>query len=148
MKKAGYLLCISLFFACASTKDLNQFDWLIGSWERTNNTEGTKTYEYWHKNSDTEYIGLGCTLKRLDTVFKEDIRLYKQDNSWNFEVVGANETPTTFKIISKKEGGFTCENKANDFPKTIHYSIQDNTLVAIISDESNEVSFVFKEQQP
>ncbi len=59
-----------------------------------------------------------------------------------------NKTPTTFKIISKKEGGFTCENKANDFPKIIQYSIENDNLIALISDESNEISFVFKEQQP
>jgi hypothetical protein len=148
MKKAFYLLLIPLIFSCASTKDLPEFDWLIGSWERTNNTEGTKTYEYWYKNSNTEYIGLGCTLKRSDTVFKEDIRLYKQDESWNFEVVGVNETPTIFKIISKKEGGFTCENKVNDFPKIIRYALENDQLIAVISDDSNEIPFIFKAQQP
>lgn len=146
MKPTIYLLCLVIICACAGTKELPEFDWLIGSWQRTNNTEGTKTYEYWYKNSNTEYIGLGCTLKRTDTVFKEDIRLYKQDNSWHFEVVGVNDTPTTFKITSKTKGSFTCENKANDFPKIISYKLNNNTLVAEISDDSNKIPFIFEMQ--
>jgi hypothetical protein len=145
MKKTIYLLILPLIFACANTKELPEFDWLIGSWERTNNTEGTETYEYWYKTSNTEYIGLGCTLKRLDTIFKEDIRLYKQDDTWNFEVVGVNDTPTTFKIITKDEGSFTCENKVNEFPKKIRYTLENDMLTALISDDSNVISFIFKE---
>lgn len=144
MKKVVGFIIILLIGSCASTKELAEFDWLIGSWERTNNTEGTKTYEYWQKKSDTEYTGLGCTLKRTDTIFKETMRLYKQDTTWNFEVVGVNESPTTFKIISKDSIRFTCENKANDFPKTISYTIKDNELMAVISDGSHEIPFNFK----
>lgn len=146
MKQTIYLFILIIICACAGTKDLPEFDWLIGSWQRTNNTEGTKTYEYWYKNSNTEYIGLGCTLKRSDTVFKEDIRLYKHDEIWNFEVVGVNKTSTTFKLISKNDGSFICENKTNDFPKTIHYALENKTLIAVISDGSNKIPFIFKEQ--
>ncbi|MGB0896451.1 MAG: DUF6265 family protein [Flavobacteriaceae bacterium] len=146
MKSTIYLFLTVIIFACAGTKELPEFDWLIGSWQRTNNTEGTKTYEYWYKKSNTEYIGLGCTLKRTDTVFKEDIRLYKQDALWHYEVVGVNATPTTFKMTSKSKNSFTCENKANDFPKTIRYSLNENALVAVISDDDNEIPFVFEAQ--
>lgn len=133
------LLCV----ACASTKEPLKFDWLLGSWERTNNTEGTKTYEYWTKNSDTEYVGLGCTLKKRDTVFKEKMRLYKQDELWNFEVTGVNEGATIFKCTTLTELSFSSENKANDFPKTIQYLLEGDTLKAIISDDTNEIPFVF-----
>lgn len=146
MKKVVLLLLVFQFFSCANTKELPEFDWLIGAWDRTNNTEGTKTYEYWYKKSDTEYIGLGCTLKRSDTIFKEDIRLYKTNNNWKFEVVGVNDTPTTFKVVSKNDGHFTCENSANDFPKKISYTLENTNLVAVISDDSNEISFIFKPQ--
>lgn len=146
MKQLIYLSSILFFVACAITKEPIKFDWLLGSWERTNNSEGTKTYEYWSKKSDTEYIGLGCTLKNSDTIFKETIRLNKHDGLWSFDVVGVNEGTTIFKCTAITELSFSCENKVNDFPKTIQYSFEGDALKAVISDGTNEIPFLFKKQ--
>ena len=144
MKYLVYFSILIIFSSC-SEKETN-FDWLLGSWERTNAKEGTKTFEYWSKKSNTEYIGLGCTLKATDTVFKENLRLLKINSIWNIEVTGVNESPTFFKFTKQTTTSFSCENKQNEFPKRIDYSFDRNNLNAVIADDSTEISFVFKQK--
>jgi len=141
-----FALTILLVYSCGKSKEEAQFDWMLGNWERTNNSKGTKTYEYWTKKSKDEYIGYGCTLKNKDTVFKENIRLIKLNNLWSFEVVGVNEAPTLFKLISNKTNSFTCENQQNEFPKKISYFLDGEQLKAIISDDTTEIPFLFKKK--
>ena len=119
------------------------FDWLIGSWIRSNDTEGNITYEHWSKNSSTEYTGSGCTLINNDTIFKENLRLVKTGKKWYLEVTGVNENPTLFHIINHSKTSFECENKNNEFPKNIEYALRDNMLLAKISDGETEISFSF-----
>lgn len=143
MNKFVYILTIILVSSCVKTKEQIQFDWLLGAWERTNNSKGTKTYEYWTKHSGIEYVGFGCTLKDNDTLFKENIRLIKLKDTWNFEVIGVNEMPTLFQLTTKTATSFSCENKQNEFPKKISYAIDGKHLKAIISDDNTEIPFVF-----
>jgi len=124
--------------------NVGNFDWLLGSWVRTNDQEGNLTYEHWTRNSGTEYIGLGCTLQDGDTIFKEHLRLVKSDDIWNFEVTGINESPTSFLVIRQAEYRFACENMNNEFPTNIEYSFQDSVLYARISGGENEISFLFE----
>jgi alpha-L-fucosidase len=123
------------------------FDWLVGSWKRTNDQEGSSTYEHWVKNSNTEYAGLGCTLQEGDTVFKEQLKLYETGGSWNLEVRGVNESPTVFLLINQAKGSFRAENKENDFPKQIEYSMADRLLSARISGGDSEITFLFERMQ-
>jgi len=137
------LVVIGLLSSCNKTQD-PQFDWLLGSWERTNDSNGNKTYECWSKKSDTEYIGLGCTLKDKDTLFKENIQLIKEKEQWIFKVIGVNETPTLFPISLLTKTSFTCKNQKNEFPKQIVYSFESGDLKAIISANGTQIPFLFK----
>lgn len=120
------------------------FDWLIGSWIRSNDEEGIITHEHWLKNSDTEYTGLGCSLQDSDTIFKENLRLILTEGDWNLEVTGVNENPTLFLLINRTVNSFVCENEYNEFPKNIEYSLDDSILLAKISDGDTEILFSFE----
>lgn len=144
MKKLYFLILI-LLTSCNSSQE-TEFDWLLGNWERTNDAKGNTTYEYWTKKSDTEYIGLGCTLKEKDTVFKENIHLIKNKEQWVFKVIGVNEAPTLFPITSLTKTSFTCENPENEFPKKIIYTSKNGNLNAVISAGENKISFLFKKK--
>lgn len=144
MKYVSYICAFMLFFSC--TKEEESLDWILGNWKRTNDSEGTQTYESWTKKSNTKYIGLGYTLKNKDTVFKENIHLVKLKEQWVFKVIGVNETPTLFKFISNTTNSFTCQNLQNEFPKRIKYSFDGESLKAIISDDNNEIPFLFKQE--
>jgi len=87
---------------------------------------------------------LGCTLHKSDTIFKEQLKLYKAGDNWNLEVSGVNENPTPFLMISHTEKSFECENKHNEFPKNIAYSMQDDLLYARIFDGDTEITFLFE----
>ena len=69
------LILVSLSIAsCETSKgEPENFDWLLGEWERVNDSKGQHTFESWRKIDEGEYVGLGFTLQGRDTVFKEEI---------------------------------------------------------------------------
>lgn len=142
MKTFVYILMFIPLFSCE--KKEHKLDWLVGNWERTNNSKGTKTFENWSKKSDSEYVGFGFTLKKKDTIFKEKITILKINNVWNYKVIGVNKTPTLFRFTNESATSFSCENKENEFPKKITYTLNDSILEATISDENKQVKFLFK----
>lgn len=133
-----------------SKKDVSElsianFDWLIGRWQRTNEGAGKETFEQWNKNSESEYVGMGCTLQGVDTIFKEDIQLIKSKNEWQFVVLQKNaSSPTIFSLSKMDANSFICENAENDFPKKIQYTSSGDKMIAIISGGGKEIPFEFE----
>jgi hypothetical protein len=144
------LIIVLMQLACTETKkkadeiNYNSLDWIIGNWVRTNDEPCKTTFENWLKITDFEYVGEGFTIAENDTIFKENLKLILIDDIWNLEVTGVNESPTYFQFINHTENSFTCENKLNEFPKIIDYSFSDNILKAKISDDTNEIVFLFE----
>ena len=155
MKKTIFLLgvfCIVSFAqptvlpysAIQNSAQQSNFDWLLGSWKRTNDQAGLQTFEHWKKIGEEELLGSGYTLKESDTVWQESIRLRKIEDVWNFEVTGQNEEkPTVFKLSKIELESFTCENKANEFPKKIRYAKVEKGLNAVISGDGKVILFQF-----
>ena len=128
-----------------STTVTENFDWLLGNWHRINEKDGKETYEIWNKKTNTEYIGVGFTLQNNDTIWKEDIKLIKSDDDWNFVVAGKGKTnPTIFKLTMIENESFTCNNELNEFPKKIKYSKNENKIIAVISGGEAKVLFEFE----
>ena len=119
------------------------FDWLLGDWLRSNDTAGKTTFEKWYKKSDQEYQGIGYTLEKQDTVFKENLRLVPLNNQWHLEVTGVNESPTYFVVTNRTATSFISENPDNEFPKIIKYDLVGDSLKAEVSAGEMMVSFVF-----
>lgn len=136
------ILVLSCDKTAQDTKAENTHDYLLGSWERTNDQEGRNTFEIWTKDVK-EYKGLGYTMSAGDTIFKEQLRLFKQDTTWILEVSGVNESPTPFVITSFTTHSFIAQNPENEFPKNIHYNYFDDTITATISDEETEILFIY-----
>ena len=156
MKYLTYIFIGLLFFSCKEqTKPQNptaveasieveNFEWMLGNWERVGEKEGQKTYEFWTKNNDKEYIGMGCTLKGLDTIWREDVLLADNGNGWNFEVVGLGDSiATVFKLTKINKAGFICENAQNEFPKKIEYAFDGKNINAVISGGGPTIPFNF-----
>ena len=122
----------------------SNFDWLLGTWKRTNEAEGSETYEYWKKINENELSGWGLTLKASDTIWQESIKLIKSEDTWNFEVLQQDAIkPTIFKVTKIEMESFTCENKANEFPKKIRYAKVEKGLNAVISGDGKVILFQF-----
>ena len=155
MKKIIYFLGVFCIFSFTqpdklansiyvTSDQVNTFDWLLGSWKRSNDQPGLQTFEHWEKISEEELLGSGFTLKESDTVWRESIRLRKTEDSWNFEVTGQGEEQATiFKLTKIEMESFTCENKANEFPKKIRYAKVEKGLNAVISGDGKVILFQF-----
>lgn len=124
------------------------YDWLLGNWQRTNDTEGRLTFENWTKLNDSTYLSHGFTLKGADTVWQEYVRLSPQNNTWLFSVKmnPADSTTTDFTVTEQGETFFNCENPQNDFPKLIKYKKSDDKLLAEISADTMKVNYVFEKR--
>lgn len=143
--KILYLLFLPLILSCNDPRE--NFDWLIGSWTRINTDKANTTKEIWEKIDKKEYHGLGFTLQNQDTVFKENIRLFKRDSTWIYEVTGVHEAPVEFAFSSYKEHQFVAENTQNEFPKKIVYYTENGQLIAIISADEDRIKFVFEKEK-
>ena len=120
------------------------FSYLLGDWKRTNEAQGKETFEHWKKVSDAEYSGLGYTLLAGDTVWLETIKLVREGDHWHFEVMGKGDSIVTpFKVTKAGKNNFACYNPMNDFPKTIRYTKERDTLFAWISDGVTQIDFTF-----
>ena len=129
----------------SNTGTVKQFDWLIGSWERTNEEKGKATFEKWEASGDSTYKGVSYTLKGVDTVWKENVLLRHRDTSWYYDVFQKEAAPpTSFRLISIQQNGFTCVNALNEFPKKIFYKRTGNNILAIISDMTDELQIKFE----
>lgn len=157
MKKSLLLLFSVLALSCnyqnkPSTKlvdennDYENFDWLLGNWERTNNDEGKMTFETWKKENDSLYIGFGYTLSEADTVSQEQMAVLKDEGKWQLEVLAPGDSIVTiFKITTQKKSEFIAENKNNEFPVKIEYKKAGKELKAIVSNSEFEIPFDFKQ---
>ena len=121
------------------------FDWLVGDWKRTNDVEeGQQTYEQWQKKSALYYNGIGYTMVAADTVWKENIILFENDQDWYFSVKGMQDSvATNFLLTQIDKKSFQCQNVENPFPKMIEYNAVGDNLEAKISGGGDEILFVF-----
>jgi len=125
------------------------FDWLIGKWERTNEEEGKNTFENWRKLNELEYKGFGWTIQNSDTIFQEKIRLNKSNDGWVFGVIAPEETDyTIFTVMQIHKESFTCENPEIDFPSKIKYWKDGNEIKARVTGMDMEITFEFKKTKP
>ncbi len=51
------LINIALIILASCNTGQDNFDWLLGDWQRSNEKAGMETYESWKKISSTEYLG-------------------------------------------------------------------------------------------
>lgn len=130
-----------LIISCETkNKNTSKLNWLEGKWERINNKPNKQTFEFWSK----DLIGLGFTLQKKDTVFKEKMHIVNLKDTLYLKVEGVNKQPTFFKFTNQTDSSFVCKNPKNDFPKKIKYYLEYNYLKAEVSNDNVSLDFVFK----
>jgi len=135
------IFSLILLAGCQSTEN---FDFLIGEWERTNEDAGRRTLETWVKPDATTYLGHSYTLQGADTVWQEHTVLSPIAGAWHLQVRLMGETQSTdFKVTESDARSFTCENPQNEFPRTIRYERAGAELHAEISGGGDPVAFLF-----
>ena len=116
-----------------SRSTMTLFEKFLGTWQ----TRGGKSFEQWSKNGDGTYASRVFSLAGSDTNWKEEARIFPEDNAWIFQnvVKGENdgkEVRFTSSIINDTSVLFS--NPAHDFPTDIQYTLlNDSTLQAFIT---------------
>ncbi|WP_051263682.1 hypothetical protein [Tenacibaculum ovolyticum] len=167
MKKIFMLLIFFLVISCNSEKTkkakttktatkpietVDNFDWLLGKWKRTNEVVGKETFENWKKISKTEYIGFSYTTQNTDTIYQEKFKLIKSNDNWDFEIQLKGElTPSSFKMTSSNSKEFICQNnlknypnKKLDSPNKIKYWKKGDEIYATISGKKINIQLDFE----
>lgn len=138
------ILALFPIILLASCQQADNFEFLVGEWERTNEEAGKQTFETWTKQNDSMYIGHSYTLSGRDTVWQENTILSPIAGVWHYQVrLPGNTTSTDFKVTKSESLSFTCENPQNEFPKSISYRKMGTDLHAEISGDGNFISFLF-----
>jgi len=122
---------------------ITPFNYMEGSWERTNDKEGMTTLEHWKIKNETLLEGHAYTLYNKDTIFNERMKLIQKEDDWILQVIVGDEKPTVFKVTSQNKNSFQVSNPTNEFPKEIEYSYFDDVLSAKISGDGTEIPFIF-----
>ena len=158
MKKALLLSIAILILSCQQnkkestiketkefSKKIENFDWLIGDWEEVNEKDGKRTFEKWHKISDTEYAGIDFVMQNEDTLRLEKIQLIHTNGKWNMNIkVPEEKEAIVFKMIHHSESEFTCESTEVDFPSIIKFWKSGDRINASVSNAEMETPFEFK----
>ena len=139
------LTASSLAYGQPTAKDIEKLAWLEGNWQRTNAKPGRSGVEQWKKLSATEWLGKGISLRGVDTVFVEKLKIVAKDNALFYVAdVPQNKTEVYFQITTLTEKGFVCENEHHDFPKKMEYEYNGSVLKATISGNGQAMEFIFK----
>lgn len=124
-------------------------DWLLGKWERTNEEKGKRTFEFWEKETNGGYKGIGFTMMKGDTLKQERIKIMALNKVWVMSVkVPEEKHQVLFKITDHGNLSFRCENKTLDFQNTIRYWKQDAKLYAEVANTDMVIPFEFKKIAP
>lgn len=143
MRILTFFAIILLLSSCQTNTKENYPDFLLGKWQRTNDKPGNTTFENWNDN----YTGIGFTLHKNDTVFKEILSIISKNDTLHLQVESVNEQPTLFKFTEQTDSSFVCENPQNEFPTKIEYWLENKLLKAKVSNEEFDVDFVFERME-
>lgn len=154
-----YLATVFLIISCkegnkkssqpeeTSTVQKLNFDWLQGKWKRQNDEAGKQTFENWKKISEDQYAGEGFTMQAADTVWQENMQIFKlENNSWKLRVIDPNAQDTVFFDLAQlTENSFAFENNEIEFPNLISYSKDGATaFTAKVEGSDMEIDFKFE----
>lgn len=108
---------------------MEDLSWVLGDW--TNINAETESYEHWEKAADGSFVGESMTLRQLDTVFAERMKMYIEGDNIQLyiETVGDMPNPVVFTLKQNAEHPFTFENPRNEFPSQIVYTNPEATTI-------------------
>lgn len=124
-------------------KDHPDMDWIIGTWEGADTSNGLVYKEAWTNVSKDHYAGDAETRKDGSVISSEHMEVTMQDGHHCFIVEHGESEPVTFEFTHEDEVSFVCRNDENDFPKQIEYRREGDELVAIISEGGPRIEFRF-----
>jgi hypothetical protein len=130
-----------------NSSDLKMLDWLNGTWDRTNSKPGHSGHERWSARGAREMSGYGVTMKGVDTLFIEKLKIIHADSGTYYVAdVAENKQPVSFKLTSSTSTTYIFENVKHDFPKRIEYKRENDKMHVIVSGDGKSIDFFFSKR--
>ncbi|MBP9152416.1 MAG: hypothetical protein KBF73_09050 [Flavobacteriales bacterium] len=126
MKRISLLL-IAVFLSCTASfaQNLNDLNWIIGTWEMV---EGpATTTETWELINDSTFVGSGITKQSDNIVFEEELGIEYRNGEVIYIAVLPDKT-AHFKMTDLSTNSATFEDPANDFPNKIVYVLNGEKM--------------------
>ena len=127
-RSAAFLLLVtSICFSAGEkhTSKLDQFSWLLGSWQMQKKSGIVS--ESWKQSNDSTFDGNSNLIKTTgEKMMLESIQLVFRGQQFFYIPTTANQNnqqPVNFIITSHSNESFTAENPAHNFPKRIIYTL-------------------------
>ena len=142
----GCLLCIGGASAQSEIR-LQDFSWLVGTWECLDVKPGEVLTETWTQAGDGTFHGEGLIIHGTDTIVMEQLQILEREGSCYYVAnVAHNPGPVSFRITESGEGTFTCENPKHDFPTSIAYQFDGDILITTISGGTERLPTRFRKR--
>jgi hypothetical protein len=116
----------------APQKKLLAAEWILGNWAHED--EDGILHEDWSRKNDTVFLGESYLIKNNDTLFFEYLRLSLIGDSLHYESLGEDIVNTKSKLFTgvyDSPNVILVENLLHSFPRTIHYTPLNDTLMMI-----------------
>jgi hypothetical protein len=138
----GIGLVLLLLTACGNDKPVPTetttsfpIEKLTGKWEDI--SKENAFYEEWRIADKDSLIGKGYVLIQQDTVFIENLRMWKENGICKFAALISNQKKgeqIIFEQTGAQNGRIIFENRQHDFPQRIIYELISNVEMHVLID--------------
>lgn len=130
-----------LYMTCVSAQEVDELNWMIGTWELT---EGSlSTVELWVKLNDSTLIGKSDSYNDGDLVFSENLRIENRGKKFNYVAILPSKT-AVFKLDELAHGIVSFVDPENDFPSRITYRRVPSGIEIVLFGSGKEELMVFR----
>lgn len=109
---------------------VDALSWLSGTWIR--HTDGSTSEEHWTAPAGGTMFGINRSVRNGKTVFYEYLRIVENDGGLVYYAAPRGGDETAFRMTSGSANIVRFENTAHDFPQSIGYRRDGETLHATI----------------
>lgn len=118
--------------------------WLAGHWATEPDARGGVTEEFWTDPKGGLMLGSSRTLQGDRAVFFEYLRIERRETGWVYLASPRGQNETAFALTAHTPTSATFENPEHDFPQSITYTLEGDTLTATVAGERNGRASGFK----
>jgi hypothetical protein len=125
--------CLIFFPTLLGLSLQDDLTWPSGKW-RTVSKKDQFSEEIWTVASDGKLNGIGCFVKKGDTLFKESMTIFVQEDKWFYRAEPQGQTATLFSLDEHSTTHWVFINPDHDYPQRIEYTlVDDEHLKATVS---------------
>jgi hypothetical protein len=128
-----YILC---FISCGEPNafdNMKNMGLLQGEWS---SHRGVAYNENWDIISDSVFYGFGFSLNDADTLFKQDMRIFRDTNRIYYSIDHKKDSNNIkFELMEATKNSWLFKNLKNSYPNIVLYNLSNDTTLNIeISD--------------